>query len=83
METIFSWLKKHILAISLVVGGILDQTTDLLTQLLLELNAPNWTATLLRILIISFGAIRLYLAKPFENSSKDIGGGGVKNPPTP
>lgn len=87
MIKVWNWVKSHIFAISLVVGGILDQTTDLLAQFLLEINAPSWSATLLRILIISFGAIRLYLAKPFKNNTtsrdEDIGGGGIKNPPPP
>lgn len=87
MIKFIDWIKKHVFAISLVLGGILDQTTDLLAQFLIEINAPSWSATLLRILIISFGAIRLYYAKPFEKKSTakegDIGGGGIKNPPTP
>lgn len=76
-------IKQHLLLILLVIGGILDQTTDLLVQLITELNAPNWTATLLRILIISLGAFRLYYSTS-PNSNKDgdtdIGGGGIKNP---
>ena len=87
MFKMWNWVKTHIFAISLVVGGILDQTTDLLAQFLLEINAPSWSATLLRILIISFGAIRLYYAKPFDKKTTskdgDIGGGGIKNPPPP
>ena len=82
MAKLFKWLKKHLLAISLILGGILDQTTDLLPQLLIELDAPDWTATLLRIVIISLGAIRLYLAKPYDKEV-EIGGCGIKNPPTP
>lgn len=78
-----NWIKKHYFVIFVVIGGILDQTTDLLAQLLLEINAPSWSATLLRVVIISLGAIRLYFAKPFASKDGDIGGGGIKNPPTP
>ncbi len=55
----FNWLP-----ILFVIGGILDQTTNLLVQFLTEINAPIWAGTLLRILVISFGSIKLYLTKP-------------------
>jgi hypothetical protein len=55
----FNWLP-----ILFAIGGILDQTTDLLVELLNELNAPIWTGTLLRIVVISFGSIKLYITKP-------------------
>ena len=54
----FNWLP-----ILFVIGGILDQTTNLLVQFLTEINAPIWAGTLLRILVISFGSIKLYLTK--------------------
>ena len=57
---VYNWIKNNILPIVLVIGGIIDQTTDLLVQLLSEVNAPAWVGTLLRIIIISIGAFKLY-----------------------
>lgn len=74
------FLKKHILPILLVLGGIIDQTTDLFVQMLNELNAPSWTATFFRIFVIFFGAIRLYYAT--APNSKREGLGGTNPPPT-
>lgn len=76
MINLFKAIKNHIIAIVLVIGVILDQSTDLLSQLLTEISAPSWIATLLRIVIIFLGAIRLYYSNPPER----IGGGGIKNP---
>lgn len=59
-NVVYNWIKDHILPIVLVVGGIIDQTTDLLVQLLSEINAPAWAGTLLRIIIISIAAFKLY-----------------------
>ena len=59
-NVVYNWVKDHILPIVLVVGGIIDQTTDLLVQLLSEINAPAWAGTLLRIIIISIAAFKLY-----------------------
>lgn len=63
-NSVYIWVKDNILPILLVIGGIIDQTTDLLVQLLLELDAPAWTGTLLRIIIISFAAFKLYYTNP-------------------
>jgi hypothetical protein len=60
-KKIIYYLIKHYLPILLVIGGIIDQTTDLLVQFLNEINAPIWCGTLLRIVIISVGSIKLYL----------------------
>ena len=65
---IIKYIKDHIFPIILVIGGIIDQTTDLLAQLLMELNAPVWSSTLLRIIIISFGAFKLYYTTPKKKS---------------
>jgi hypothetical protein len=59
-DFVYNWIKDNILPIVLVVGGIIDQTTDLLVQLLSEINAPAWAGTLLRIIIISIAAFKLY-----------------------
>jgi len=73
------FLKKNLFPILIVIGGIIDQTTDLLVQLISELNAPSWVATLLRIAVISFGAFRLYYsASPNANQQTGVGG---SNPP--
>ena len=58
MDSIKIFIKKNILPILYVIGGIIDLTTDLLVQLLNELNAPIWSSTVLRIIIISFGVIK-------------------------
>ena len=56
--------RKHMLPIVLVVLGIIDQSTNLLSDLLIQINAPLWTGTILKIVIISFGALKLYLIEP-------------------
>lgn len=67
------FIKKHFLPILLVIGGIIDQSTDLFVQLLNELNAPSWVATLFRIAVISFGAFRLYYATaPKKRNTKSV-----------
>lgn len=86
-----NWIKENILPILLVLGGIIDQSTDLFVQLLADLGAPNWAMTLLRIIVVGFGARALYLAKSPKVKKEisalvedsDIGGGGIKNPPKP
>ena len=62
--TFIKYVKAHILPIALVIGGIIDQTTDLLAQFLIDIEAPVWAPTLLRIVIISFGAVKLYISTP-------------------
>jgi len=58
MIKIKNFIKQNILPILYVLGGIIDLTTDLLVQLLNELQAPIWSSTVLRIIIISFGVIK-------------------------
>ncbi len=67
---VYNWIKDNILPIVLVIGGIIDQTTDLLVQLLSELNAPVWAGTILRIIIISFAAFKLYYSDVSKKSKK-------------
>lgn len=74
-----NFLKRNLFPILIVIGGIIDQTTDLLVQLITELNAPSWVATLFRVVVISFGAFRLYYAT--APTRKD--GLGGSNPPPP
>jgi hypothetical protein len=57
-------IKEHILPIVLIVLGILDQTTDLLVELIEQVGLPLYCGTILKILVITLGAIRLYLAQP-------------------
>jgi hypothetical protein len=57
-------IKEHILPIVLIVLGILDQTTDLLVELIEQVGLPVYCGTILKILVITLGAIRLYLAQP-------------------
>ena len=59
-------IKTHWLPILLLIGGILDQSTDLMAQFLKEIEAPDYYATLFRIFVISFGGIKLYLTQPPE-----------------
>lgn len=66
---IVNYIRKHILPILFVIGGIIDQSTDLLAQLLTDLNAPSWTSTLFRIIVICFGAFKLYYSIPKKKES--------------
>lgn len=63
-NVVYNWIKDHILPIVLVIGSIIDQTTDLLVQLLADIEAPAWAGTLLRIIIISIAAFKLYYTNP-------------------
>jgi hypothetical protein len=69
-NAVYTWIKENILPIVLIIGGIIDQTTDLLVQLLSEVNAPAWVGTLLRIIIISIGSFKLYYTNPNNVSRK-------------
>jgi hypothetical protein len=62
-------IKEHILPIILIVLGILDQTTDLLVDLINQLGLPEYVGTIFKILVITLGAVKLYLSQPnkFKN----------------
>jgi hypothetical protein len=62
-------IKEHILPIVLIVLGILDQTTHLLVELIEQVGLPLYFGTILKILVITLGAIRLYLAQPNKLNS--------------
>jgi hypothetical protein len=62
-------IKEHILPIILIILGILDQTTDLLVELIEQVGLPLYFGTILKILVITLGAIRLYLAQPNKLNS--------------
>jgi len=57
-------IKEHLLPIILIFLGILDQTTDLLVELISQLGLPDYFGTILKISVIVLGAIRLYIAQP-------------------
>ncbi len=52
------YIYKYIIPIIYVIGGILDVTTDLFTQLLDDLGVQSWVKTLFRIIMISIGVIK-------------------------
>jgi len=62
-------IKEHLLPIVLIVLGILDQTTDLLVDLITQLGLPVYCGTILKILIITLGGIKLYLSQPNKLNS--------------
>lgn len=59
-------LNKKLFPIVLVLLGILDQSTDLFSQLLVQLNTPEWVGTIFKIFIIIVGAFKIYLIQPKE-----------------
>jgi len=62
-------IKEHLLPIILIVLGILDQTTDLLVDLISQFGLPIYCGTILKILIITLGGIKLYLSQPNKFNS--------------
>ena len=62
-------IKEHFLPIILIVLGILDQTTDLLVELISQLGLPDYFGTILKILVITLGGIKLYLSQPNKFNS--------------
>jgi len=57
-------IKEHILPIILIILGILDQTTHLLVELISQLGLPEYVGTIFKILVITLGAVKLYLSQP-------------------
>jgi hypothetical protein len=57
-------IKEHLLPIILIVLGILDQTTHLLVDLISQVGLPDYFGTILKILVITLGGIKLYLSQP-------------------
>jgi len=62
-------IKEHILPIILIVLGILDQTTDLLVELISQFGLPAYCGTILKIIVITLGGIKLYLSQPNKLNS--------------
>jgi len=62
-------IKEHLLPIILIVLGILDQTTHLLVDLISHLGLPDYFGTILKILVITLGGIKLYLSQPNKFNS--------------
>ena len=78
-----NWIKKNVVPILLVIGGVLDFGTDLFVQLFDDLGAPSWIKTCISISALLY----VYFSKPINQNAVrsffDIGGGGIKNPPKP
>jgi len=62
-------IKEHLLPIVLIVLGILDQTTHLLVDLISQVGLPDYFGTILKISVIVFGGIKLYLSQPNKFNS--------------
>jgi hypothetical protein len=62
-------IKEHLLPIILIVLGILDQTTHLLVDLISQVGLPDYFGTILKILVITLGGIKLYLSQPNKLNS--------------
>jgi len=62
-------IKEHLLPIILIVLGILDQTTDLLVELISQFGLPAYCGTILKIIVITLGGIKLYLLQPNKLNS--------------
>ena len=62
-------IKEHLLPIVLIVFGILDQTTHLLVDLISQVGLPDYFGTILKILVITLGGIKLYLSQPNKFNS--------------
>jgi hypothetical protein len=62
-------IKEHLLPIILIFLGILDQTTHLLVDLISQLGLPDYFGTILKILVITLGGIKLYLSQPNKLNS--------------
>ena len=63
-ENIKIWLKNNVLPMLFIFGGIIAETTDLIVQLLQDLDAPLWIGTLFKIIVMTFAAFRLYYSIP-------------------
>ena len=64
MKNIIDYIKHAWFPILFIIGGILDQNTDLFVQFLAEINLPAWLGTTLRIVVISVGAFKIYYTIP-------------------
>jgi hypothetical protein len=62
-------IKEHLLPIVLIVLGILDQTTHLFVELISQFGLPAYCGTILKILVIILGGIKLYLSQPNKFNS--------------
>ena len=64
LKKLIDYIRIHWFPILFVLGGIIDQNTDLMVQFLQEINFPAWCGTLLRIIVITMGSFKLYKTKP-------------------
>lgn len=59
-----NWIGNNFLPIFFIFGGIIEETTDALVELLDALNAPLWIAPMIKIFVIIIGAFKLYNSLP-------------------
>jgi len=64
------YLKRYIFPILVLLGGIIDITTNLFKEGFDYLNAPLWVSTSLRVLIVICGVVRLHYTFTSIKSSK-------------
>ena len=57
---ILNWFKVNMFPVLVVIGAIIDQTTDILNELFIQLNAPLWIPTLVRLIAVCIGTFKLY-----------------------
>jgi hypothetical protein len=57
---ILNWFKVNMFPVLVVIGTIIDQTTDILNELFTQLDAPLWIPTLIRLLAVCIGSFKLY-----------------------
>jgi hypothetical protein len=63
-NNIKNWMNNNLMPVLFIIGGIIAETTDLIVELLYSLNAPLWIGSLFKIIVIMFGAFRLYYSIP-------------------
>ena len=57
-------LKEHWLPIFLILCGVLDQATDTIAELVTQLGLPLYVNSIVKIVIIVIGGIKLYISQP-------------------
>jgi hypothetical protein len=65
---ILDWFKANMFPVFVIIGTIIDQTTDILNELFTQLDAPLWIPTLIRLIAVCIGSFKLY----YSTSPKDI-----------
>jgi hypothetical protein len=62
-----NWFKANMFPVVVIIGTIIDQSTDILNELFVQMNAPLWVPTLIRLLAVCIGSFKLY----YSTSPKD------------